>query len=809
MRLPILVTVLILCVSIFGCGNSAAENPAAPSIDNQTAPEVESQSNSTPRSLIGLWACRVSEDHTSIDLIPLRTTDWHLNALGFMENGPCTNCVSVEQVWEWSQNHMTVDIRLAHPMPGSNLNFSVFDVRGIFITPGSYEFSGSGEVVALGDDRPRMIDPDGYTRLFNPTDFPEDSSLPDYLKYFPGRFSTDGELTSTINPYLVFHKDGERRVFKPNWAVVRTYMLLVPDGAFDFGYAVDASWANPGMVVTDPKIDFPPEANSLEANQIDVRLSPGLVASEAGTVDIEVDVRDHQGSETVERVSVEAPDLFDGEIELDLLTANQYRSTFTGSISNDKIAGNGEYPLLVKVDDTETDQNLGEISAYFIEQVDLRDGWAYTIEDLPKDVTTDSEGNIYLGTDIGGVVGKSSFIKYSPDGVIQWKKTWQATFAYFGNGVWISDIAISEMDSLYVCGEFFSTVHIGGVELVAHGAKDSWLGKFNTSGDMEWILTWGDDTSARPAGVATDGNENVIVSGDTYGPVDLDPGDGEAWTVERGGYLIKFNPDGEYIWSVSWPGISPGEPADIAVGPADEIYTLHDFNGTYDFDPGVPVHEIITDESDIVVSELTSDGEFVNAIVVGTTGSQRARALDVDDAGNLAVAGLTYDTTDVDPGPGDYIVGIDESTYGFITALDTDENFLWGYHGVSGAPYGDCVINDAEFSPDGSVVATGTFTNGLDCDVDGTLEVTDAPGMFTISLDPSGTIDWCNTVYGFGDLNVTALCVDISGNPIITGTTSDQFDTIPDNFDFNPGPGLRYLEPGFPFIVKYPQDGEW
>ena len=63
-------------------------------------------------------------------------------------------------------------IILNHPYPG-NLKLTGFDVRGVFITGSDFMFPVSGRTVASGDGIAHLLNPDGYTSLFNPVEFPE------------------------------------------------------------------------------------------------------------------------------------------------------------------------------------------------------------------------------------------------------------------------------------------------------------------------------------------------------------------------------------------------------------------------------------------------------------------------------------------------------------------------------------------------------------------------------------------------------------------------------------------------------------
>ena len=223
-----------------------------------------------------------------------------------------------------------------------------------------------------------MLNPDGFTPDFNPTEYPY--ANPPALGYIDGKHATGGNLTATLNPFVAYRRDAPRRMFEAGSSDTRTVQIYAPTGPIHFGYAVDACWAPAGNVV-DPVKDFPPEANCLEAYMISVGIDSKLPPQSGSTVPIDITVFDHQGNDTISSVTIEAPDLFSGEIPLSFATSvNDEESLFSGTIPNQLGAKDGEYQLLVRVKDTQGDMNLGRIDGWQVGKVEVgwTKGWART-----------------------------------------------------------------------------------------------------------------------------------------------------------------------------------------------------------------------------------------------------------------------------------------------------------------------------------------------------------------------------------------------------------------------------------------------
>ena len=150
--------------------------------------------------------------------------------------------------------------------------------------------------------------------------------------------------------------------------------------------------------MTDPVNDFPPDANSLEAYQIYTYQGIGLTHKVGSSVPVQVEVRDHQGLETISSVLLEAPDLFSGILELNLSNTMDERIIFDGIVTNSLGAGIGEYPVLTRVIDKETDPNLSQVDAWNVIGFKVTE-YGYPLRDLCRVEISDPSGMFFMGRD--------------------------------------------------------------------------------------------------------------------------------------------------------------------------------------------------------------------------------------------------------------------------------------------------------------------------------------------------------------------------------------------------------------------------
>jgi hypothetical protein len=823
MGMRVLFIGLLLILTGLGCAGSIDHQPLAPPEKTDSVKPVTDSAGSS-RSLLGLWTITIDPLAQTAEIVSERSSEMHMNVLKLLEVAPCKNCLTIGNVKHVGLQILSFDLTLRHPFQAL-VKFTGFDVRGIFITQADFTFPESQRNIALGDLAVSMLNPDGYSALFNPTEFPP--TTPPELGYIKGKYAKDGDLSSTLNPFVAYRKDAPRCMFEAGGQETRKILLAVPGGIpFNIGYAVDSCWKKVTGPIIDPLKDFPPDANCLEAYRIDVNFPSSLEPVPGSEVPISVEVFDHQGLDTISAVTMESPGVFSGEKALTLSTQISDESwLFTGTVSNDFAVPDGDYPLLVRVVDTQPDQNLGEIDAWQVASVGVWSGWARTwggeSYDESDGVAVDSSGNVYVVGNFKGTVDldpgdgtdyhstqslnyDNVFLsKFDSSGTFQWTRTWDPDSFYpMLHG---SAVAVDPSGNVFVTGNFGGDVDFdpgSGTDFHgSNGARDIFVSKFDSEGIFQWAVTWGGDADTygdycEGLGVAADSLGNVFVSGyfqSHVGPVDFDPGPGEDFHESyklSDAFLSKFDGSGVFQWARTWGGFGHENGNGVAVDPNGNVLVTGDFYWTVDFDPGSGVdnHDAISG-TDIYLSKFDTSGAFQWARTWGAVFDpddewdtlDDGHGVTADSSGNIYVTGLFGGACDFDPGSGVDFHKSNGSYDAFLSKFDPSGNYLWAqtWGGIS-PDEGLGVATD----PSGFVYVTGDFCYTADFDPGDGVDAHTAfhyQDAFVSKFDPSGVFQWAkNWGGGVGKENLgSGIGVDQSGTAFVTGNFYGTADLDP------------------------------
>ncbi|MFH1677002.1 MAG: hypothetical protein ABIC40_08240 [bacterium] len=822
---------LILLLVTISCAGKNPVTPDKPGISPGATPAISSSGSSDNRLLWGYWDVYISADRSGVEVIPNREGMMHLNAVRLLETMPCSTCLKIGNIKVVGPNLIEADLTLIHPYPGV-LKLTGFDVRGIFISESNFEFPVSGRKIAWGTDLPIVLNADGYTSLFNPTEFPPTS--PPALGYIKGKFSTNGDLTATLNPYMAFRKNAPRCMFEPGGSETRTVKLYLPSGPVHFGYAVDVNWVPVGTVI-DPLIDFPLTANCPEAYRINVSIGSGLHSDPGSSVPIAIEIYDHQGQDTISIVAIEAPDLFNGALPLSYNGVSPNGAyIYTGTLPNNLGAPDGEYPLLAVTTDFGSDPFFGKIHAWQVSHIKVgpKQGWALTWggEDHDKGISVAVYGpdTIYVtghfqgsadfdpgpGIDEHPAIGKtdSYLSKFNSNGVFLGTKIWGGSDF---TDAWA--VAIDDSENVYVTGCFDGIVDFdpgpGVDEHTCIGSSDSYLMKFNSNGDFAWARSWGGDNgnSSPDAGygVTVDQLGRVYVIGVFNAPADFDPGPGvdEHTNVGVDVYVSKFDSNGDFVWARTWEAWFPHEGGGIATDGLNAIYITGFFGGTTDFDPGPGIDEhTVVGMYDSFLTSFYLDGNFKWAQTWGSSSDDGGLDVAVGNSDNVWVSGFFGKTADFDPGPGvDEHTAWDKTYDAYITEFNSSGEFIlartWGGP-VHDYPYGIAVDNQ------NNVLVTGDFWETVDFDPGQGIDNHTSNGhddYFISKFDSDGNYLWARTWGNPGGGHIRRIATDDAGNLFVTGVFGDAV-------DFDPGPGEDWhVSNGGAdaFLCKFLPDGSW
>ncbi len=309
-------TAILIVVIIAGC-SSGGGTPLLPG--NGTNAD-----HSRSHGIMGLWQFTANPAEGTLAFVPVRVSEMHVNVLPFLEPPPLLN-LTLESV-EFNGNIIETDIGLRHPFLGLT-EFTGFDVCGILISSGSVSGFDDPDLRMAGEGDTRLLNPDGYSRWWNPAEFPvNDGTMFAYNDGLLGAPDSFADYNATLNGYKYFCDDltaddplsvidpASRGVFSPGQKNIRYYTLDLGTAGLIFNYAVDACWTFPeGSSPWSVPDDFPEGANRKEAWRVDVTETDNTLWNDGvgsgGNLSLSIDVYDwfNAGMNTVK---IESPDSF-------------------------------------------------------------------------------------------------------------------------------------------------------------------------------------------------------------------------------------------------------------------------------------------------------------------------------------------------------------------------------------------------------------------------------------------------------------------------------------------------------------------
>ncbi len=420
----LIITIAIFIGILAGCSHSSPMSVAP------DEPPARITSDDNTHMLWGLWEFKIDSDAQTLDFAAMRTPELHLNTLPFLEPPPLVN-LALESV-AFNGNIVEVDIGLRHPFLGLN-EFTGFDVCGVLITRGSISGFIDDDLLLPGDGDLRLLNPDGYTRWWNPSEFPvNDGTILSYTDGLLGTPDSVGNFNATLNGYKYFCDElntndpvtdidpSGRGIFSAGQKNIRHYTIQIGDAGLMFNYAVDASWQfPPGGPPYDVPDDFPPGANRREAWNAIVGIDANTLwndgADSGGGLDLAIDVYDWFDA-GLNTVTVESPGNFNAASGVGPSGGGTGYSTYEIEITSATPAPD-EIELLITVESEQLDYGgllPGKaVSSYFMMTVPVSDespqqgihltdvtppGWPATLNDVWVD------GDYAYCSGIGGLL---------------------------------------------------------------------------------------------------------------------------------------------------------------------------------------------------------------------------------------------------------------------------------------------------------------------------------------------------------------------------------------------------------------------
>ena len=324
---------------------------------------------------------------------------------------------------------------------------------------------------------------------------------------------------------------------------------------------------------------------------------------------------------------------------------------------------------------------------------------------------------------------------------VSWTHTWGGSATDS-----ISGMSRDTSGNLYLAG---STSSFGT------GSEAALVLKYDPNGNLLWARTWGGASYDVAIAVAVGPDGNIYITGGTQsfgaGSVDV--------------LLLKFDPQGDLLWSKTWGGSSFDDGHDIAFDASGNVLVGAE---TYSYNP--PNKDV----SSGAVLKFTPDGTLLwsriwtsGVPMVSGPVYDGGYSVDVDSNGNIVLVGVTWD----------YNVSPNHNSI-FVVKWDSSGNLLWNRNWAGTSE--DEVSNTGgeklvRFDPTGNIYIAGgtasacTSSNFSTCDFD----------VLALKIDPNGNLLWSATWKPDAGYDyVTSLAFDMSGgavSDIVLSGTKDVY----------------------------------
>ncbi|MBI2448586.1 hypothetical protein HYV44_03480 [Candidatus Microgenomates bacterium] len=334
---------------------------------------------------------------------------------------------------------------------------------------------------------------------------------------------------------------------------------------------------------------------------------------------------------------------------------------------------------------------------------------------------------------------------------------------------------------------------VAGVTITASGGATNLVEGGSTALAYGYTFQLGGASSDVLQTTATDADGAIYTAGGYVGTADLDPTKAIGNKTSNGGtffmlsmnessavgnenYLSKVNADGTLAYTYSFGNSNSDALVDMKLDSAKNVYLLHYFKGTVDFDPTAGVDNKTSGSAGAdwatALVKINADGSygwaenfpvFIQKMRVSSTG--------------IYLTGYANGTIDFNgTGAGASDIQTTDSFDAFATKLNTDGSYGWTKLITgSGTSYGAAIDADAS----GNVFVSGYFMNDLDLDPTGTEAIISATGstdIFLVKINNDGTYGYGKAYGNTGTNTPYDLIVDSTGDVYLAGTFEGTID---------------------------------
>jgi hypothetical protein len=345
---------------------------------------------------------------------------------------------------------------------------------------------------------------------------------------------------------------------------------------------------------------------------------------------------------------------------------------------------------------------------------------------------------------------------------------WSRGLVATGGEVKVLAAAGARRGALVVAGSFSGAMDLGGGPLRSEGVRSGFVAKLDAAGRHLWSKRFAGEGLQLVSSVAVDEADNVVATGVFDRAADFGGG-----PLENAGltdvFVAKFDPEGRHVWSKRFGDGAEQEAGGVAIGPGGSVILVGSFEGAIDFGGG---RLRSAGSDDVFVAVLDADGKHRWSKGFGDRNDQHGRAVAVDAAGNIVLAGDAIGSIDLGAGP---LTSPDAWSL-FLARFDPRGKLLAGklFEAEKRSvvrPY--AVALDRT----GAALVAGALRGAVDFGGGQLRSAGDStPDAFAVKLDAAGAHVWSHR---FGDAaaqEALAVAVDTGGSVVLAGRFEGSVD---------------------------------
>jgi len=236
-------------------------------------------------------------------------------------------------------------------------------------------------------------------------------------------------------------------------------------------------------------------------------------------------------------------------------------------------------------------------------------------------------------------------------------------------------------------------------------------------------------------------------------------------------------------WVASLGSTTGDQAKAVSIDDNGNVYYTGSFTGTVDFDPDTGVYNLSGPNNSLFLCKLDRLGEFEWAFATGREGT--GNDVLVDDQSNVYIAGHFKGSHDFDPSPNVAQLQAGSLISGFIAKYDNFGNYIWAK--MIGNQFNTNEITSITIDNSHNLYLSGRFFGNTDFDPDTSSYLMQSAGgsdAFILKLDSNGVFQWSSQIGGDRrDEGNNLVCV---GNFIYAiGAFEDSAQTIHTSGSFN------------------------